>query len=189
MVTARTALDASAPHENEESEELDGGHDFDSYVRLHSARLCRSAFLLTGDHQLAEDLVQTALAKVAPRWGRVVRAGDPTPYVRTVMVRTAIAWRRRRWRGEVPTAPLPDREHPDVSSATDSRERLRTALLRLAPRQRAAVVLRFYEDLSEAETARALGCAVGTVKSQTARGLAHLRAALSDRSIDAGGQP
>lgn len=156
------------------------GLDFESYVRGSSARLCRSAFLLTGDRQLAEDLVQTALAKVAVRWDQVVAGGDPTPYVRTVMVRTVIAWRRRRWRGEVPTAPVPDRAHFDPSPVTEHRERLRAALLALGPRQRAAVVLRFYEDLSEVETAEILGCAVGTVKSQTARGLAHLRAALSD---------
>ena len=105
-MTARPALDAPAPVDDPAT--VDYGLDFDGYVRGNSARLCRSAFLLTGDHQLAEDLVQTALAKVAPRWARIVQGGDPTPYVRTVMVRTAIAWRRRRWRGEVPTAPLPD---------------------------------------------------------------------------------
>jgi RNA polymerase sigma-70 factor (sigma-E family) len=187
MVTARPALDAPAPVGDPATG--DYGLDFDGYVRGNSARLCRSAFLLTGDHQLAEDLVQTALAKVAPRWARIVQGGDPTPYVRTVMVRTAIAWRRRRWRGEVPTAPLPDDERLDPSSATDSRERLRVALSGLPPRQRAAVVLRFYEDLSEAETAAVLGCAVGTVKSQTAKGLAHLRSVLADVSVDPGGQP
>jgi RNA polymerase sigma factor (sigma-70 family) len=107
-----------------------------------------------------------------------VAEGDPTPYVRTVVVRTAIAWRRRRWRGEVPTSPLPEATGADHVGAVDGRERLRHALLAVPRRQRAALVLRFYDDLSEAETARIMGCSVGTVKSQTAKGLARLRAVL-----------
>ena len=152
--------------------------DFDAYVRDHAPSLCRGAFLLTGDRHLAEDLVQTALAKVASRWGRIVAEGDPTPYVRTVMVRTAIAWRRRRWLGEVPTSPLPEATDADHTGGVDRRERLRLALLAVPRRQRAALVLRFYDDLSEAETARVMGCSVGTVKSQTAKGLARLRTLL-----------
>jgi len=154
------------------------GTDFDAYVHDHAQTLSRGAFLLTGDRHLAEDLVQTALAKVAPRWGRIVAGGDPTPYVRMVMVRTAIAWRRRRWRGEVPTSPLPDATDTDQTGGVDRRERLRHALLAVPRRQRAALVLRFYDDLTEAETARAMGCSVGTVKSQTAKGLARLRTLL-----------
>jgi RNA polymerase sigma-70 factor (sigma-E family) len=154
------------------------GRDFDTYAQEHGRALCRSAFLLTGDHHLAEDLVQTALAKVAPHWSRIAASGDPTPYVRTVVVRTAIAWRRRRWRGEVPTSPLPEPTGSDHLDGIDGRDRLRRALLGVPPRQRAAVVLRFYEDLSEAETARAMGCSIGTVKSQTAKGLARLRTLL-----------
>ena len=152
--------------------------DLDAYVRDHAQSLCQAAFLLTGDRHLAEDLVQTALAKCAPRWGRIAAEGDPTPYVRTVMVRTAIAWRRRRWRGEVPTSPLPDTTSTDPVGDVDGRERLRQALLAVPVRQRAALVLRFYDDLSEAETARIMGCSVGTVKSQTAKGLARLRTRL-----------
>jgi RNA polymerase sigma-70 factor (sigma-E family) len=152
--------------------------DFDTYVRDHAQSLCRGAFLLTGDRHLAEDLVQTALAKCAPRWGRIANEGDPTPYVRTVIVRTAIAWRRRRWRGEVPTSPLPETTGTDPVGAVDGRERLRQALLVVPRRQRAALVLRFYDDLSEIETARVMGCSVGTVKSQTAKGLARLRTVL-----------
>jgi RNA polymerase sigma-70 factor (sigma-E family) len=153
-------------------------NDFESYVRRHAQALCRGAFLLTGDRHLAEDLVQTALAKVAGRWDHIVANGDPTPYVRTVIVRTAIAWRRRRWRGEVPTSPVPEESGRDHLGAVDGRERLRHALLLVPRRQRAALVLRFYEDLSDAETARAMGCSVGTVKSQTAKGLARLRTLL-----------
>jgi len=152
--------------------------DFDAYVRTHGQALCRAAFLLTGDRHLAEDLVQTALAKVAVRWTRVIDKGDPTPYVRTVIVRTAIAWRRRRWRGEVPTSPLPEPADNEHITFVDRRERLHRALLLVPPRQRAALVLRFYEDLTEADTARAMGCSIGTVKSQTAKGLARLRTLL-----------
>ena len=108
---------------------------FDSFVREHSQRLGRAAYLLTGDRHLAEDLVQTALAKVAIRWEQVVAKGDPAPYVRTVIIRTAIGWRRRRWHGEVPTSPLPDT--PDTSAArnVDTRDRLRRALISVPPRQ------------------------------------------------------
>jgi RNA polymerase sigma-70 factor (sigma-E family) len=155
---------------------------FDDYVRRHAQRLCRSAYLLTGDRHLAEDLVQAALAKAALRWDRVGAQGDPAPYVRTVLVRTAIAWRRRRWHGEVPTSPLPERSAPEQGATSDRRD-LHHALLQVPARQRAALVLRFYEDLSVADTAQAMGCSVGTVKSQTAKGLAHLRALLGHQSV------
>jgi RNA polymerase sigma factor (sigma-70 family) len=120
-----------------------------------------------------------------------VAEGNPTPYVRVAIVRTAIGWRRRRWWGEVPSSPVPDRASGDTAAAVAGRDVLRRALLTLPPRQRAAVVLRFYEDLSEADTAAALGCSVGTVKSQTAKALARLRAQLgtdshgTDRGDDA----
>jgi RNA polymerase sigma-70 factor (sigma-E family) len=156
---------------------------FDSFVRHHGQELCRSAFLLTGDRQLAEDLVQMALAKVAVRWHRVVAKGEPMPYVRTVVVRMAIAWRRRRWHGEIPTSPMPETSgSTERVGESDSRDRLRRALLLVPARQRATLVLRFYEDLSEADTATAMGCSLGTVKSQTAKGLARLRTLLADES-------
>jgi RNA polymerase sigma-70 factor (sigma-E family) len=160
---------------------IDAG--FDAFVRQHGQVLCRAAFLLVGDRHLAEDLVQMALAKVAGRWERVVAKGDPAPYVRTVVVRMAIAWRRRRWHGEIPTSPLPETSGTEQDGALDGRDRLRRALLHVPPRQRAALVLRFYEDLSEADTASAMGCSVGTIKSQTAKGLARLRELLADESI------
>jgi len=162
---------------------LRGDIGFDAYVRRHAQRFCRTAFLLTGDHHLAEDLVQAALAKTALRWDRVVAKGDPAPYVRTVIVRTAIAWRRRRWLGEVPTSPLPETSTSEHGITVDRREQLRRALLQVPARQRAAVVLRFYEDLSVADAARAMGCSAGTVKSQTAKGLARLRVLLAGVSI------
>jgi RNA polymerase sigma factor (sigma-70 family) len=97
-----------------------------------------------------------------------------------VVLHTAIGWRRRRWRAEHPTGQLPDVAQGDGTAAIDNRERLRLALLELPARQRAAVVLRFYEDLREAEVARLLDCSVGTVKSQTAKGLEKLRTILDD---------
>ena len=154
---------------------------FDAFVRESSPALARLAFLLTGDRQLGEDLLQTALSKVLPHWHRVVARGDPAPYVRTVMVRTAIGWRRRRWNGETPATNLPEpAAASDFSSAFDTRERLRAALATLPARQRAVVVLRFYEDRTEAEVALLLGCSRGTVKSQAAKALAKLRARLDD---------
>ena len=150
---------------------------FDAFVRDRTAGLARTAFLLTADHHLAEDLLQATLAKVADRWTTIVRRGDPTAYVRKVMLHTAISWRRRRWHGEVPTAVLPDAPRADAAAPLGD-ERLRAALAQVPPRQRAALVLRYYEDLSETETAACLGCSVGTVKSQTAKGLARLRSLL-----------
>jgi RNA polymerase sigma-70 factor (sigma-E family) len=149
---------------------------FETFVRESSPALARLAFLLTGDRQLGEDLVQTALSKVLPHWSRIVASGDPGPYVRTVMVRTAIGWRRRRWNGEKPANTMPEpTAASDFSAAFDTRERLRAVLATLPIRQRAVVVLRFYEDRSEAEVAELLGCSVGTVKSQAAKALNKLR--------------
>ena len=155
--------------------------EFDAYVVARSPALLRLAFLLTGDTHLAQDLVQTALAKVVERWPTLVAKGDPHAYVRSVVLHTALGWRRRRWQGEHPSARLPDTADPvDPETTAVGRERLRRALLHLPPRQRAAVVLRHYEDMSETDVARALGCSTGTVKSQTARALAHLRTLLDD---------
>jgi len=165
---------------------VDVDHGFDAFVRERAGSLVRGAFLLTGDRQLAEDLVQTALAKVALRWSRVVAKGDPTPYVRVVVVRTAIAWHRRRWRGEVPSSPMPETSGADAAAVIARRDAQRRALLALPPRQRAAVVLRFYEDLSEVDTAAVMGCSVGTVKSQTAKALTRLRTLLGDESPNRG---
>ena len=168
MLPLEVETPASAPH-------------FDTYVQTRSGALLRLAFLLTGDAHHAEDLVQTTLVKVMGRWEQVTAGGDPHAYVRKVLLHTALGWRRRRWHGERPSDPLPDvGGSPDQTAVIDSRERLRRALLQLPARQRAAVVLRHYEDLSEQDVARELGCSVGTVKSQTARGLDRLRSLMSD---------
>src|SRR5690606_22829223 len=133
-------------------------------------------YLLTRDHALAEDLLQTALAKAWSSWPRI--DGDPEAYTRRIIVNTFATWWRRRWNGELPTEemPEPDGRHPqrggpDVAVSTD----LWAAVGRLPKRQRAVIVLRFYEDMSEAETAEILGVSRGTVKSQTSKALAKLR--------------
>ena len=157
---------------------------FEAFVHARSQALMRSAYLLVGDHQLAEDLVQQGLTAVAERWP-TLRDGQPEAYARRVMVNAATArWRRRRIATEAATERLPDRGHPDSTGRVDDRLTLTAALSRLGPRQRAAVVLRFYEDLPEAEVAALLGCSVGTVKSQTHRALATLRELVPDALQD-----
>lgn len=148
--------------------------DYTEYVINRSPRLLRVAYLLTRDWAVAEDLLQTALVKVWRAWRRV--GDNPDPYVYRVLVNTHTSWRKRRWRGEIPVESPPDTaEHDTAINATDSRTFLQAALRRLPPRQRAVVVLRFYEDLSEPQVAEILGCSVGTVKSQTSKALAKLR--------------
>lgn len=133
-------------------------------------RLLRSAYLLTGDLHLAEDLVQEALVKVAMRWQRL-RDARPTAYARTVIVHDHASWWRRR--RELLSDHLP--ESAGVSSDPDAEMVVRRALDRLTPRQRAVLVLRHFDDLTERETAEVLGISVGAVKSQNAAALARLR--------------
>jgi RNA polymerase sigma-70 factor (sigma-E family) len=149
--------------------ELDG---FTAYVAARGRALWRAAWLLTGDAALAEDLVQTALAKAWPHFERVNTNGSFEAYVRRTMVTTYSSWRGRRWHGELPTADLPERATREANADPD----LVRALAQLSPRQRAVVVLRYFEDLTEAETAEALGCSVGSVKTHHGRALVHLRA-------------
>ena len=147
---------------------------FTAFVRARSAALGRTALLLTGDRQLAEDLLQEALSRTASRWEKVVAGGDPEPYVRRVLYTCAVdGWRRRRVRevvGRVADAPV-----DDGSDDVDRRVVLQAALARLTPRQRAVLVLRFYEDATEVQTAELLGCSVSTVKSQARHALGRLR--------------
>ena len=148
---------------------------FSSYVRARLAALSRIAYLLTGDAHLAEDLVQQCLAQVATRWQQIAAAGDPEPYVRKVLYRQHISW-WRRWRHDaVPSAQLPEQVVPDSTDMVAAAVAVRAALAQLAPKQRAVLVLRFYEDLSEAQTAEVLGCSVSTVKSQTRDALSRMR--------------
>lgn len=158
---------------------VDTKTDFDEFVAARSTRLLRTAYLLTRDHALAEDLLQTALTKAWFAWSRI--ESDPEPYVRKILVNTFASWWRRKWNGEHAFAEPPEPAQPDSGGgpgeheASDQRQDLWTAMGRLPRRQRAVVVLRFVEDLSEAETARVLGVSTGTVKSQTSKALANLR--------------
>lgn len=142
------------------------------------APMVRAAFLLTGSQHDAEDLVQDALVRVIGRWKRVAAADDPVAYANRILLNVFLSGRERRWRGEVPHADVPEEPGGAGYGRVEDRDRLRRALVSLPPRQRAAVVLRHYEQRSEAETAALLGCSVGTVKSLTSRGLAGLRARL-----------
>jgi RNA polymerase sigma-70 factor (sigma-E family) len=153
--------------------------EFTAYVAARAGALRRSAYLLCGDWHRAEDLVQSALTKVYLAWGRVSRADNVEGYVRTMLVRTYLDEQRRRWRQELPTGDAIDGDGPDQSDRTAARLDLVRALGTLPARQRAVVVLRCWEDLPIAEVARALDCSEGTVKSQTSRGLAALRAAMT----------
>ncbi|PWR15638.1 SigE family RNA polymerase sigma factor [Micromonospora sicca] len=147
---------------------------FDDFVVTRSPRLLRTAFLLTRDWALAEDLLQTALARAWEAWRRI--DGDPEPYVRRIIVNAYASSWRRRWWGELPTADLPEAAaEADPHAGLDDRDRLWRALGRLPGRQRAVLVLRYFEDLSEVEISEVLGCSVGTVKSQASRAMAKLR--------------
>jgi RNA polymerase sigma-70 factor (sigma-E family) len=145
---------------------------FRAFVEANASALLHTARLLTGDHHRAEDLVQTALSKLYPRWERV---DEPLAYARRTMVTSHIDARRRLWWGERPTDDLPERSDTDATVASDERDQLRRLLGELPPRERAVIVLRYYCDLSEQDTARTLKIPVGTVKSSCARALAKLR--------------
>lgn len=169
---------------------------FAQFVEARERALQRTAWLLTGDWALAEDLVQTALVRAWPRWERILRRDDPEIYVRRVMLNTWSTWYRRKWRGEKPAAAMPDRAAAgDLATEVAVRLAVRTALGSLPRRQRAVLVLRIYDDLSEAQVAEVLDCTVGTVKSTMSRALAKLRedpqlsGLMSERPGDRHGRP
>ncbi|HEX8628021.1 MAG TPA: SigE family RNA polymerase sigma factor [Catenuloplanes sp.] len=148
---------------------------FSSFVRARTPALLRSAYLLTGDQHLAEDLVQSALERTHRAWPRLRRAGNVEAYTRKTMYHLQVSWWRRRRVAESTVGELPELGQADHAGRAAMRLTLRQALLRLTPKQRAVLVLRYFEDCSEAEVAAVLGVAVGTVKSQTARALTRLR--------------
>lgn len=150
---------------------------FEAYVAAHQARLLRTAYLLCGDHGQAEDAVQNTLARLHLAWARLSRHDALDGYARRALVNEVHGRWRRPWvRRERPVADLPDAPVDRAPRpASDVAPALWAALQRLPPRQRAVLVLRYYEDLSEAEIAAALNVAPGTVKSQASKGLANLR--------------
>jgi len=148
---------------------------FHQFVAARAASLFRTAFLVVGDHQLAQDLVQEALVKTYMAWSRLRDVGNAEAYCRRVIVTTSISWRRRRSFHERPVEALPEIAAADVADVVAARIDLWTQLQCLPPRQLAAVVLRYCEDLSEAQTSELMGCSVGSVKRHASTGLAKLR--------------
>jgi RNA polymerase sigma-70 factor (sigma-E family) len=155
---------------------------FAEFVAARSTALHRTAYLLVGDRGLAQDLLQEALTKTYVAWPRLRDPSKAEAYTRKAITTTAITWFRRRSWDERPTDSVPERTGGDHVDALATRDLLWDALQALPPRQRAAIVLRFYEDLSEARTAEVLACAPGTVKSQVSAGLRKLRDHLGERA-------
>lgn len=153
---------------------MDRFEGFREFVDARQQSLMRTAYLLTGNAHQAEDLMQTVLTRVASHWAKLARSGNPEAYTRKALINQHLSWRRHRSFSVVSGLDVPDRgeSHDEV---TLRRLALRQALAELTPRQRAVIVLRFYEDRSEQETAQLMGCSVGTVKSQTHYALSKLR--------------
>jgi RNA polymerase sigma-70 factor (sigma-E family) len=151
--------------------------EFRDWAAARQGAMFRTALLLTGHRQDAEDLLQVALAKLALHWSRVSAGGTPDAYVRRILYHELISWRRRaRHRHEYASPDVADLGvTADPTGASAVRLSLGRALATLTPRQRAVIVLRYYSDLPEAEIAEILSCSVGTVRSQTHRTLARLR--------------
>ncbi|MER6134322.1 SigE family RNA polymerase sigma factor [Streptomyces sp. NPDC001815] len=162
-------------------EEQSRAEGFDGFVAARWPGLLHLAHLLVGgDRHRAEDLLQEALVKLWFVWPRIAEEA-PEAYVRQVLARAAARSARRRWWGERPVEELPDLAAAgDMSSAVAERSRLEAALAQLPPRQRAVVVLRYYQDLPERQVAEVLGCPVGTVRTHASRGVARLRRILTD---------
>lgn len=165
--------------------------EFEAWAHARAPGLARAALLVSGDVQQAEDLVQETLVRVAQRWSRLVRRGDPDAYAYRVLHNVAIdAWRRRQRRprevGSL-SSPFEGRDDAPAEGADIGAERrilMAEALARLTPKQRAVLVLRYYEDLTEVQTAAALGCSPNTVKSQARQALARLRELAPDLLAD-----
>jgi RNA polymerase sigma-70 factor (sigma-E family) len=161
---------------------VDKDADFSEYMAVRQPSLLRTAYLLTGDRHTAEDLVQTALAKLYLSWDKVQRQDSLDGYVRRILVNeNSSLWRRAWKKRETTTSELPDQPAEPQPAGHDSG--LWELVQTLPRKQRAAVVLRYYEQLSEAETAAVLGVSVGTVKSQTSRALAALRTRVGDTTL------
>jgi RNA polymerase sigma-70 factor (sigma-E family) len=155
---------------------MDAAEDFDRFVRARNAGLLRTAWLLVGDWPAAEDLVQIALERLWPKWSRLPDDQQRLAYVHRILTTSFLRGRRRKWIGEVATAELPEPESADGTDALLVRDGVLSAIRRLPPRQRAVVALRYLADLTEPQTAAALHCSVGTVKSYSSRAMSTLRA-------------
>jgi len=155
---------------------------FHEFVAARSASLFRTALLMVGgDHQLAQDLLQESLVKPYVAWPRLRAVANAEAYARRVVVTTSISWWRRRSFHERPTDPLPELVVADLADSVAGRLDLWPLVQALPPRQRAAVVLRYCEDLSEVQTAELMGCSVGAVKKNASVGLAKLRDRMGGR--------
>ena len=186
---AATEHQTTPEHRTRPAEHADGNGDtpggptaeggdcpgFRDYVATRSRALLRSAYLLTGNVADAEDLVQAALAKTFLAWDRIEDRAALDGYVRRAIVNTHISWWRRRRVEEYPTDEIPDQAIDDHAGSSDLQDSMRRAVDRLPQRMRAAVVLRYYEDMTEAEVAEVLGVSLGTVKSTVSRAVAKLR--------------
>lgn len=160
---------------------MDAFDGFADFMRVHGVALSRLAYLLTGDHADAQDLVQSALTKTAVQWRRVSRYDEPLAFVKRVMMNETISvWRRRKRIRVDAVGQVPDRPGHENEGDALRRMLMWQALGKLSVRQRAVLVLRFYEDRSVAETAEMLGCSTGTVKSQTYDALERMRALVPD---------
>ena len=155
--------------------DADDERDFADYVRGRGPSLQRLAYGLVGDWQRADDILQTAFVRLYRAWPRVSRYEALDAYTRRIVTNEAHRWWRRPARREVPSAEVTAIHTPDALGEVDARDELWRLLMTLPKRQRAVVVLRYVEDLSEQETARILGCTVGTVKSTASKAMAHLR--------------
>ena len=165
--------------------------EFGRFVAARGRSLCRAAYLLTGDWQAGEDLVQEALARTYQRRNRLRDTSALEPYARKVLITQFLTWRRRSWHRELPHGAMPDVPEPGPPSTepgdgglgeVEDRSGLWPALRELSPQQRAVLVLRYYEDLTEADIAAALGCSPGAVKTHASRGLERLRRITAPRT-------
>lgn len=150
---------------------------FDEYVRLRGPALVRLARLIAGDRHRGEDLVQEVLTKAYPRWSRILAGGRPEVYLRRMLINAHLSWRRRRSSGETADGPawVERADRVDISAEAAERDVVWRLIARLPPKQRATIVLRFYEDLDDSAIAQILGCSSVTVRTHTMRALAALR--------------
>jgi RNA polymerase sigma-70 factor (sigma-E family) len=164
---------------------MDDAAGFSMFVRQHSTTLLRAAYLLTGDRSAAEELLQDTLVRLYPQWARVQAADVPMAYVRRSLTNNYLNGRRRHSSNELLFAEPPERGYePDLAGRIGDRELVRDLLDRLAPKQRAVVVLRFFHDLTDDQIAAEVGCREGTVRSIVSRSLQALRTETERRSAN-----